>query len=139
MQNQNWQIPSSKYLTTIYTCIPSIQYMICTNMHIFFYIALNLFKNNNLCLSSDCHENFVKPQQCLIYLRLDLKLFICTNFLAYMLECRLLRGHSTTTWTEFCHFRTPLPCVDSFYTLSVDKNRHFLTPLILSTQLLNGP
>ena len=36
------------------------------------------------------------------------------------------RGHSTTTWTEFCHFLTP--CVDSFYTLSVDKNRHFLTP-----------
>ena len=22
----------------------------------------------------------------------------------------------------------PPPCVDSFYTLSVDKNRHFLTP-----------
>ena len=30
----------------------------------------------------------------------------------------------------------PTPCVDSFYTLSVDKNRHFMTlspPLILST------
>ena len=39
-----------------------------------------------------------------------------------------LRGHSTTTWTKICHFLTPLPCVDSFYTLSVDKNRHFLTP-----------
>ena len=25
-------------------------------------------------------------------------------------------------------FLTPSPCVDSFYTLSVDKNRHFLTP-----------
>ena len=37
-----------------------------------------------------------------------------------------IRGHSTTTWTEFCHFSTP--CVDSFYTLSVDKNIHFLTP-----------
>ena len=46
-----------------------------------------------------------------------------------------LRGHSTTSWTEFFHFLTPPPCVDSFYTLSVDKNRHFLTPypLILST------
>ena len=35
----------------------------------------------------------------------------------------------------------PLPYVDTFYTLSVDKNRHFwpLPPLILSTQLLNGP
>ena len=52
---------------------------------------------------------------------------------------RLVRGHSTTTWTEFCHFLTPPPCVDSFYTLSVDKNRHFLTPspLFLSTYLLN--
>ena len=26
---------------------------------------------------------------------------------------------------QFCHFLTPTPCVDSFYTLSVDKNRHF--------------
>ena len=41
----------------------------------------------------------------------------------------IVRGHSTTTWTEFCHFLTPPPsCVDSFYTLSVDKNRYFLTP-----------
>ena len=40
-----------------------------------------------------------------------------------------VRGHSTTTWTEFCHFLVPPPsCVDSFYTLSVDKYRHFLTP-----------
>ena len=39
------------------------------------------------------------------------------------------RGHSTTWWTEFCHFLTHPPnCRDSFYTLSVDKNRHFLTP-----------
>ena len=36
-------------------------------------------------------------------------------------------------------FFTPPPCVDSFYTLSVDKNRHLLPPppppppLILST------
>ena len=52
-----------------------------------------------------------------------------------------LRGHSTTTWTEFCQFPTPPPpCVDSFYTISVDKNIHFLTPLpILSPKLLNGP
>ena len=35
-----------------------------------------------------------------------------------------IRGHSTTTWTEFCHFLTH-PRVDSFYNLSVDKNRHF--------------
>ena len=41
---------------------------------------------------------------------------------------RTVRGHSTTTWTEFCHFLPPSPCVDSFYTLSVDKNRYFLIP-----------
>ena len=37
-------------------------------------------------------------------------------------------------------FLTPSPCLESFYTLSVDKNRHCLTPspLILSTQLLKG-
>ena len=40
-----------------------------------------------------------------------------------------LEGHSTTTWTEFCHFLTPPPCVDSFYALSVNKRKqHFLTP-----------
>ena len=32
---------------------------------------------------------------------------------------------------NFANF-LPLPsCVDSFYTLSVDKNRHFLTPSLL--------
>ena len=55
-----------------------------------------------------------------------------------------IRGHSKITWTEFCFFSTPHPCVDSFYTLSMDKNRHFLNLLpppclILSTYLLNGP
>ena len=40
----------------------------------------------------------------------------------------VVRGHSTTTWTEFCHFLTPPPCVHSLYTLNVDKDRHFLTP-----------
>ena len=47
-----------------------------------------------------------------------------------------VRGHSATTWTELCHFLPPPHLgVDSFYTLSVNKNRHFLTPfpLILST------
>ena len=40
-----------------------------------------------------------------------------------------LGGHSATTWTEFCYFLTPSPLsVDRFFTLSVDKNRQFLTP-----------
>ena len=34
-------------------------------------------------------------------------------------------GHSTTTWTEI--FDPTLLCIQ-FYTLSVDKNRYFLTP-----------
>ena len=46
----------------------------------------------------------------------------------HSVEAVRVRGHSTTTWTEFCHFFTPFPYVDSFYTLSVDKNGHFLTP-----------
>ena len=29
---------------------------------------------------------------------------------------------------NFSIFDPPPPCVDSFHTLSVDKNRHFLTP-----------
>ena len=49
----------------------------------------------------------------------------------YVPSCFHFWGHSTTTWTEFCHFLTS-PCMDSFYTLSVEKNIHFLTP-ILST------
>ena len=44
--------------------------------------------------------------------------------------CQSISGHSTTTWTEFCHFWPPPPewTVLSFYTLIVDKNRHFLIP-----------
>ena len=49
----------------------------------------------------------------------------CSNLL---LAC-LLRGHSRTTWTKFCHCLThPPSCVDNVYTLGVDKSRHFLTP-----------
>ena len=44
------------------------------------------------------------------------------------LEVEQLRGHSTTTWTKNFHFLPSPPCVDSFYTLSTDKNRYFLTP-----------
>ena len=39
------------------------------------------------------------------------------------------KGLLTITWTEFWHFFAPPPppCVDSFYTLSVDKDGHSLT------------
>ena len=43
-----------------------------------------------------------------------------------LIETFSFGGHSTTTWIGFCHFLTPPP--PSFYTLSVDKNRIFLTP-----------
>ena len=36
-----------------------------------------------------------------------------------------LRGHSTTTWTEFCYFFDPPTLRGQFYTQSVDKNRHY--------------
>ena len=39
-----------------------------------------------------------------------------------------IRCDSTTTWTEFCHFWPPPLYVDNFYTLSMNKNRHLLTP-----------
>ena len=54
------------------------------------------------------------------------------NFMQYA----LLMGAFNNYVDRILRFLTPpLPCVDSFYTLSVDKNRHFLTPspLILST------
>ena len=43
--------------------------------------------------------------------------------------CGSIRYHSTTTWQDFTIF-WPLPPhrVDSFYTLSVDKNIYFLAP-----------
>ena len=53
-------------------------------------------------------------------------------FLGGLMELIYLRGHSTTMWTKFCHFLTPPPCVDSFYTLSqrgcreVDRNEYFV-------------
>ena len=65
--------------------------------------------------------------------------FLARMYLFYLGVDHRHRGHSTTTWTEFCHFLTlPPPCVDSFHTLSVDKNRHFWPPppLILSTYLV---
>ena len=42
----------------------------------------------------------------------------------------LIKGHSTTTYVDriLSFFAPPPLCVDSFHTLSVDKNRHFLTP-----------
>ena len=55
------------------------------------------------------------------------------NLFSYLLPVFTARRHSTTTLTEFCHFLTPLPpCVDSFYIMGGEKNRHSLT-LILST------
>ena len=53
-----------------------------------------------------------------------------------------IRGHSTTTWTEFCHFLTPPPLRGQFlYPERGQKQIFFdpISPLILSTQLLNGP
>ena len=38
---------------------------------------------------------------------------------------RCIRGHSTTTWTEFCHFLTPLPLREQFL---YPERGHFLTP-----------
>ena len=35
-----------------------------------------------------------------------------------------VRGHSTTTLTESCYFCPPSPRMDTFHTLSMDKNRH---------------
>ena len=29
---------------------------------------------------------------------------------------------------NFAIFRAPIPCMDSFYTVSMDKNKRFLTP-----------
>ena len=60
----------------------------------------------------------------------------------------VVRGHSTTTWTEFWHFLTPLPlpCVDCFYALSVDKKKdifwpprsHWMAPKYSSSSLVGG-
>ena len=41
------------------------------------------------------------------------------------------RGHSTTTWTEFCQFSPLPPGVDSFYTLSTPGRTHFISILTL--------
>jgi hypothetical protein len=47
----------------------------------------------------------------------------CT--VALKLDIFPLRGHSVTTWTEFCHFLT---LRGQIYTVSLDQNRNLLTP-----------
>ena len=39
--------------------------------------------------------------------------FAKNAFLAHVLV-KALRGHSTTTWTEYCNFLPPPPCMDTF-------------------------
>ena len=39
------------------------------------------------------------------------------------------RGHSTTTWTEFCHFLTPLPLRRPFLYPKRGKKQTFFDPL----------
>ena len=53
-----------------------------------------------------------------------------------------IRGHSTTTWTEFCHFLTPPPPCGQFLYPEHGQKQTFFHPTptpILSTQLLNDP
>ena len=78
-------------------------------------------------------NQFLEKKSTLNSDRLDRRKFwcdltrFCVRFRKYLdycgekLDLRIfIRGHSTTTWTKFCDFLTPPPCVD--------KNRHFLTP-----------
>ena len=47
-----------------------------------------------------------------------------------------VRGHSTTTWTEFCHSLTPLPCMDSFlYPKAKRGQKQTFLDFILSMQV----
>ena len=52
------------------------------------------------------------------------------------LDC--IRGHSTTTWTEFCHFLTPASlCGQFLYHVRGQKQTFFDSlPLILSTYIV---
>ena len=60
-----------------------------------------------------------------IIYRISYKHWICCLILGLLTENKAslkstlagLRGHSTTTWTEFGHFLTPPPWVDNFYTI----------------------
>ena len=45
----------------------------------------------------------------------------------------LRKGAFNNNVDRILTFFDPTPCVDSFYTLSMDKNSQFLTPFILST------
>ena len=52
-----------------------------------------------------------------------------------------IRGHSTTTWTEFCNFLTPLPLRGQFLYPERGQKQIFFypPPPLLSPQLLNAP
>ena len=51
-----------------------------------------------------------------------------TIFLSFLVEFGLLRGHSTTTWTEFCHFLIPPPMRGEFLYPKRRQKQTFLTP-----------
>ena len=55
-----------------------------------------------------------------------------------MLE--LQRGHSTTTWTDFCQsFNAPSPMLGQFLYPERGQNRHFLTPSHLFHVVIEWP
>ena len=50
-------------------------------------------------------------------------------FIFYVLRIEfLLRGHSTTTWTEFCHFLTPTPLGGQFLYPERGQKQTFFDP-----------
>ena len=73
------------------------------------------------------------------------------NIFSVISKCIVISDRTATTIFRYVHkgalsnyvdrnlpfFDPPPPCVDSFYTLSVDKNRHFLTPSSCPRTLVN--
>ena len=105
---------------------------LCTINHFkFFLVAVTCCSKHY----EKATEEFSKSHQKTINIGPILCTIDCITWLIFVswvrrLQCIIaLWGLSTTTWTEFCHFWT---CVESFYTLSMDKKRHFLTPSLSS-------
>ena len=66
---------------------------------------------------------------------LQVEIFLKSRFHCTSLFEIVLGGIQQLRGQNFAIFWPPRPCVDSFYTLSMDKNKNVLTPspLILST------
>ena len=109
------------------------------NPKLFFWIQLLLIKSPGIVLKSYLE---VEKNMCSVLLQFFISISTA-HWNGIIFLFRHVRHFNKIPWNprflrcggiqqlrgqNFAIFWPPTPCVDSFYTLSVNKNRHFLTP-----------